>query len=146
MTGKLRLTYSGHSNIGATPLAWSPDGKYIVSGSWDLTNQVWDAMTGKTIYTFQGLSPAVAWSPDGKYIALGSIFKQGELPNDSDSNAQVVDATTWSTLLTYTGHAKNYVKGGVLYPQAVSSIAWSPDGKYIASGSDDKTVQVWIAP
>ena len=143
MTGKLRLTYRGHSE-GAAPLAWSPDGKYIVSASWDGTNQVWDAMTGKRIHTFQGVSGAVAWSPDGKYIALGSIFKQGE-PAD-DSNAYVLDATTWSTRLTYTGHLKSFVKDNVLYPQNVSSIAWSPDGKYIASGSDDKTVQVWIAP
>jgi WD40 repeat protein len=143
MTGKLRLTYKGHSEA-AYPLAWSPDGKYIASGGWDATNQVWDAMTGKHMHTFQGASFALAWSPDGKYIAFGSIFKQGEQPNDS--NAHVVDATTWSIRLTYTGHLKSFVKDNVLYPQSVMSVAWSPDGKYIASGSSEKTVQVWIAP
>jgi WD40 repeat protein len=36
--------------------------------------------------------------------------------------------------LTYRGH-----RG------AVNAVAWSPDGKRIASGSDDATVQVWVA-
>ena len=143
LTGKLQVTYRGHSAV-AAPFAWSPDGKYIVSGSWDGTNQVWEAMTGQTIHTFEGVSFVAAWSPDGKYIAFGSIFKLGEETNDSD--AHVVDTTTWRIVLTYTGHGKSYEEGGVYYPQNVSSIAWSPDGKYIASGSDDKTVQVWIAP
>ncbi len=142
MTGKLRLTYTGHADA-AWPLAWSPDGKYIASGSWDGTTQVWDAMTGTRIHTFEGTS-VFAWSPDGKYIALGSIGKAGE--RFGDSEAHVVDATTWSTLLTYTGHAKSYFKGGYFYPQNVMAVVWSPDGKYIASGSSDKTVQVWIAP
>jgi WD40 repeat protein len=145
MTGKVRSTYSGHTEVGAGAVAWSPDGKYIISASWDLTNQVWDAMTGKHIHTFQGASSAVAWSPDGKYIAFGGIFRQGEQA-DENSKAYVMDATTWRTLLIYTGHGKNYIKDGVGYSQNVTSIAWSPDGKYIASGSEDKTVQVWIAP
>jgi WD40 repeat protein len=142
MTGKLRLTYTGHADA-AWPLAWSPDGKYIASGSWDGTTQVWDAMTGTRIHTFEGIS-VFAWSPDGKYIALGSIGKAGERYGDSD--AHVVDATTWSTMLTYTGHAQSYIKDGFFIAQNVMAVVWSPDGTYIASGSSDKTVQVWIAP
>jgi WD40 repeat protein len=146
MTGKVISTYSGHTEVGAGAIAWSPDGKYIISVSWDLTNQVWDAITGKHIHTFQGGSFVAAWSPDGKYLALGGIFKLGEQAIDNDSNAHVLDASTWNILLTYTGHMKTFVKDDVVYPQSVTAIAWSPDGKYIASGSDDKTVRVWIAP
>ncbi len=39
-----------------------------------------------------------------------------------------------STFLTYRGHAGR-----------VTAVAWSPDGKYIASGGDDHTIQVWNA-
>ncbi len=74
LTGKLRLTYKGHSEV-AFPLTWSPDGKYIISAGGDGTNQMWEAMTGKRIHTFEGASGAVAWSPDGKYIASGGSDK-----------------------------------------------------------------------
>ena len=44
---KTLLTYQGHSDR-ATTVAWSPDGKEVVSGSLDTTVQVWSATTGKT--------------------------------------------------------------------------------------------------
>jgi eukaryotic-like serine/threonine-protein kinase len=134
-TGATLLTYNKQGVISVVhALAWSPDGKYIASASWDLTLQVWDAMTGNRIHTFQGASSAVVWSPDGRYIALGSIIKQGS-PPEEDHNVHVLDASTWSIRLTYTGHSDR-----------AEALAWSPDGKYLASGSGDKTVQVWKAP
>ena len=118
------FTYRGHSDT-VQAVAWSPDGKRIVSGSWDKTVQVWDAADGSHVYTYRGHSDAVravVWSPDGRRIASASY------------EVQVWDAANGGNVYTYQGHS-----GGVL------AVAWSPDGKYIASGSADYTVQIWDA-
>ena len=121
---KVLLTYHGHVDR-ATAVAWSPDGKYVVSSSLDKTVQVWSATTGKTRLVYRGHTDgilAVAWSPDGRYIASSSL----------DNTIQVWDASTGARIITYRGHK--------LPAQALS---WSPNSRLIVSGSPDKTAQVW---
>src|SRR5712692_3845768 len=70
------LTYSGHSDA-VLSLAWSPNGKYLASGSNDTTVQVWNATTGKRTLIYHGHKTGVttiSWSPDGSRIASGSGF------------------------------------------------------------------------
>ena len=87
-------------------------------------------MTGETGVTYRGhtawVRRGLAWSPDGMRIASGAW----------DRTVQVWEAFSGKTLLTYRGHA------GIVY-----AVAWSADGKYIASGggAPDGTVQVWHA-
>src|SRR6202012_124837 len=66
--------FEGHSN-GVGSLTFSPDGRYIASGSHDRTIRHWDAKSGKEIRKLEGHSrsvASVAFSPDGSYIASGS--------------------------------------------------------------------------
>src|SRR5258708_789492 len=56
-------------------VAFSPDGKQILTGSNDYTARLWDAATGKSIRTFFGHTTnvtSVAFSPDGKEVLTGS--------------------------------------------------------------------------
>ena len=53
-------------------VAFSPNGKTLVSGSFDRTVRLWDAATGETCATLkghEGIVYAVAFSPDGKTLA-----------------------------------------------------------------------------
>ncbi|KAG8857862.1 hypothetical protein FRB96_005581 [Tulasnella sp. 330] len=110
-------------------IAWSPDGKTIVSGSDDNTLRFWDASTGAPIgEPLEGHISAVrcaAWSPDGKTIVSGSNDKSLRFWNAS--TRAPIGEPLW-------GHTH-----GVL------CAAWSPDGKTIVSGSDDKTLRFWNA-
>ncbi len=127
-TGAHRLTYSGHTNIlGKNALVWSPDGRFIASGSYDTTVQVWDSQSGQRLFTYTGHTEsvfAVAWSPDGTRLASGA----------GDGQVHIWNPLTGQRYLTRHGHVA-----------AVTSVAWSPDGKLIASGSGDRSVQLWDA-
>jgi len=106
-------------------VAYSPDGKYILSGSKDKTLKLWDAASGKEIRTFTGHSDqisSVAFSPDSKYALSGSW----------DDTLKLWDVATGKELRTFQGHA-----------DFVESVAFSPDGKYVVSGSGDDTVKLW---
>ncbi len=108
-------------------VAFSPDGKRIVSGSWDQTVRVWDAQTGQELSPLKGHTGevfSVAFSPDGKRIVSGS----------GDRTIRVWDAQTGQEAFSLKGHTS-----------IVTSVSYSPDGKRIVSGSQDKTVKVWDA-
>jgi len=110
-------------------VAFSPDGKHIVSSSDDKTVRVWDAELGQAIgEPLQGHSDSVwsvAFSPDGKHIVSGS----------ADNTVRVWDAESGQAIgEPLQGHS-----------DGVWSVAFSPDGKHIVSGSSDNTVQVWDA-
>jgi WD40 repeat protein len=106
-------------------VAFSPDGKYVLTGSDDDTARLWDAATGAEVHAFSGHTGSVydvAFSPDGKYVLTGS----------ADHTAKLWDAAAGAEVRTFSGHTSYFL-----------SVAFSPDGKYVLTGSDDGTASLW---
>ena len=96
IAGKQTLTLRGHSGW-VTSLAFSPDGKRIVSGSRDKVIKIWDTLNGRDLRSLRGHTNtvnSVAFSPDGKMIASGS----------SDKTIKVWSSSTGEVILTLEGH------------------------------------------
>ena len=74
---KLKFEMKGHNN-GVFCLAFTPDGKTLISGSFDTHVRLWDVKTGKNVATLRDHKDevlCVAVSPDGKTLATGSSDK-----------------------------------------------------------------------
>ena len=82
-TGENIRTLNGHTDC-VMSVSFSPDGKYICSGSDDKTVRLWNVDTGKHVRTLNGHTNnvwSVSFSPDGKYICSGSFDKTVRLWN-----------------------------------------------------------------
>ncbi|NCS57349.1 MAG: WD40 repeat domain-containing protein, partial [Microcystis aeruginosa G11-04] len=104
---------------------FSPDGKTLVSGSWDNTIKLWDVETGQEIRTLKGHDNSVYsvnFSPDGKTLVSGS----------ADNTIKLWNVETGQEIRTLKGH-----------DSSVRSVNFSPDGKTLVSGSGDKTIKLW---
>jgi small GTP-binding protein len=103
----------------------TPDGRTVVSCSYDKTLRVWDIETGQCRATFEGHTSfvrGVAVTPDGKTVISCS----------DDKTLKVWDIETGQCRATFEGHTFE-----------VNDVAVTPDGKTIVSGSWDLTLMVW---
>ncbi|MEM6400175.1 MAG: NACHT domain-containing protein [Cyanobacteria bacterium P01_D01_bin.116] len=133
-TGRLIRTLLGHT-AAVRSIVFSADGLLLVSGSEDRTVKVWDIQTGICVNTFTTqncLVRAVTLNP----ISTFSSEKKCQIVAFSGDNytINISDILTSKYQITLKGHT-NWVK----------SIAFSPNGKILASGSLDYTVKLWEA-
>ena len=128
----------GHSQS-VNSVTYSPDGQLLASGSSDRTIKIWrqDGTFIKSLaIPYDSNSQltdvrSVAISPDGTLVAAG--VEQYNASTQTDFGA----VQLWRIL---DGQLVRNFNG---YGQGVNSVAFSPDGQYLASGSSDRSVRVW---
>ncbi len=125
----LDRTFKGHTNW-VTAVAFSADGKRLVSGSWDQSVKVWDVATGQMLNTIASKVTGIqasAVSHNGQLIAA----------EDASDNIRIWSATTGEEIRTLKGDRSP------LDASWVFSIAFSPDDSLLAAALDSKTVRLW---
>jgi WD40 repeat protein len=135
-TGELLCTLTGH-NKWIYSLAISPDGKTLVSGGYKI--KLWDLGSGEPRYTLAGHDKwiySLAISPDGQTLVSSGgdkTVKIWQLGSDRQGASPMNLARSQeSPLRTLTGHS-----------DWVRTVAISPDGQILATGSDDNTIKLW---
>jgi WD40 repeat protein len=109
----------------AVTLAFFPDGKILATVTDDGTVTLWELATGKPLAKLKlpGRVQSSAVAPDGKVLATAQ-----------DGTVRLWEVATGKELRAAFGPAR-----------PVRSVAFSPDGKLLASAGDDRTVRVWDA-
>jgi WD40 repeat protein len=123
-SGLLIETLLGHSNW-INSLVITPDGRYLVSGSFDGSLKIWDLESGrlvKTLHNHASSVNAIGITRDGKHAVSVS----------DDRTLKVWELETGQLSKSWQSHI-----------DCVRAVAVTPDGRKVISGSDDRTLKVW---
>jgi WD40 repeat protein len=166
--GRELATFKGHS-ASVYSVAFSPDGAKLASGSIDRTARIWDVASGKEIATLNGHAldvRSVAFAPDGKILATGGWDRQVKLWDTTTwrETATLKGHSEGIWELAFSPDGKSLVTGGEddtaklwrvnttqgqdtiekRYPDEVRVVAYSADGKKMATASNLR-VEIWDA-
>ena len=124
--GDTHLATLSRSPNSACSLAFSPDGRRIVCGSYQGVLKIWDLVTSQELQTLKGSKScfveAVALSADGRWAVSGY----------NDNTLIVWDLKTHQEPRILSGH-----------DDPIKSVVVTEDSRWIVSGSNDKTLKVW---
>lgn len=123
---------------GVTTVALSSDGRLVAAGSLDRSVRVWDTETAVPVANLTGHDDSVysvAFAPSGREIVSGSLdrsIKMWQLPPTPPQGPASAVNPGGTCIHTFKGHA-----------DFVLSVALTPEGSYVLSGSKDRGVQFW---
>jgi WD40 repeat protein len=121
---------------GVQSLIFAPDGKTLATGGFDGVIRLLDAGSGNPdllLSGHQGPVWSLSYSPDGKTLAAGSG------PHNAGQLQSVGEVRLWDPI---SGHVRAVLPG---HAQAVVAVAFSNDGRSLASASLDQTLKLWEA-
>lgn len=167
----LAMKLKGHTDA-VYAVAFSPDGKYVATASFDSTLKLWDAVTGKEIKTYGGTGGhtkqviSLAFSPDGTMLASGSTdntLKVWDVPvnvpirslkaNDAvtavalspDGTKLALAGKDGSLRLVTAAEFKDLVKFEPGHQGEITGLAFTANGQTLASVGADRTLRTWNA-
>jgi WD40 repeat protein len=129
------MELKGHTDW-VNQVVYNPDGSRLATASRDRTVRIWDAASGKELFTIKdnpGNVWSVAYSPDGLKFAWTS-GKWDKGTKEWHGAINIRHAQMGKDLQALVGHSDE-----------IKRVVFSPDGKWLASASKDKTVILWDA-
>lgn len=132
--------FTGHTSNSVHSITWHPNANYVLTGSEDKTCRLWDIQTGRCVRLLNGCPSGiftVAVDPSGQYAAGSDLFGTVHLW-DLATGKKVTELRNSSPFAAVPPSAKPYSPLGMNH-----AIAFSPCGSALATGGDNRCVQIW---